>query len=504
MNLNGGTRHAGRSQVLVIDDEPQILASISDLLEDDFAVSATTNAETALRQLEKNGVAVILSDQRMPGLAGDEFLRRASRISRATRILITGYTDWDALVRAVNNGQIYSYVPKPWDPVDLKSKVVRAAEHYHLQEALAKERDLLHALMDNMPDAIYFKDARLRFTRINHALADLLGISGAQEAVGKSDFDLFSKEYAEQSFADDQQIVNTRKPVKDKLERIHKPGGGAGWFSTTKVPILDARKRVAGIVGISRDITERQLAEELLARRAEELERLTYVSAHDLQEPLRTVGSFTQLLEHRYRNKLDPAADKLIDLIVSGARRTQQLIRDLLEYSRIGRGDADFQLTDCNTALAEALDNLHAAIEESRAAVTSDSLPSLPADARQIAQLFQNLIGNAIKFSGGQPPQVHVAAERSDEEWTISVRDNGVGIDSRYLDRIFAPFERLHGRDKFPGTGIGLAICKRIVERHGGRIWVVSRPGNGSVFHFTLPAGQPNPLRQVAGPPATF
>jgi len=224
-----------------------------------------------------------------------------------------------------------------------------------------------------------------------------------------------------------------------------------------------------------------------LARSNADLQQFAYVASHDLQEPLRMVASYTQLLARRYKGKLDSDADQFIGYAVDGAIRMKRLINDLLTYSRVTAQDKVFELVDCNGLLEEALSNLRVAVEENRAVVTHDPLPTVMADGGQLGQLFQNLIGNAIKFRGKEPPQVYVSAERRTGEWLFSVRDNGIGVDPQYAERIFVIFQRLHNREEYPGTGIGLALCKKIVERHGGRIWVASQTGQGATFHFTLP-----------------
>jgi signal transduction histidine kinase len=224
-----------------------------------------------------------------------------------------------------------------------------------------------------------------------------------------------------------------------------------------------------------------------LARSNEELQQFAYVASHDLQEPLRMVASYTQLLEKRYKDKLDTDALEFIHYAVDGARRMQALINDLLAYSRVGTRGKPFTTTDCNIVLKLVLTNLKMAIEESGATVRSEPLPSLVADSTQLVQLFQNLIGNAIKFRReDEPPTIQISARRAGEEWEFSFRDNGIGIDPQHWERIFVIFQRLHTRDKYPGTGIGLAVCRKIVERHGGRLWVESTPGAGSTFMFTL------------------
>jgi PAS domain S-box-containing protein len=244
-----------------------------------------------------------------------------------------------------------------------------------------------------------------------------------------------------------------------------------------------------------RDITVRNKADlqlvqkvEELNRSNEELQQFTYVASHDLQEPLRMVASYTQLLASQYKGKLDANADEFIDFAVDGCNRMQALIQDLLAYSRSGMDGKVLQKRSSENALNNALKNLSVTIEESGAVVTHDALPVITTDDTQLTQVFQNLVGNAIKYHGTEVPAVHISAARKGlEEWTFSVRDNGLGIEAQYFERIFILFQRLHGRTEFKGTGIGLAICKKIVEGLGGRIWVESQLGKGSTFYFALP-----------------
>jgi PAS domain S-box-containing protein len=261
-------------------------------------------------------------------------------------------------------------------------------------------------------------------------------------------------------------------------------------------PMLGSDGQYYGRIWYFRDITARQRAEEKLrliladlGRSNKDLEQFAYVASHDLQEPLRMVSSYTQLLARRYQGQLDATADKYIGYAVDGANRMQSLIEDLLAYSRVGTRAKGFGPVDCTAVLDQALANLKVAIEKSGAVVTHDPLPSVVHDNLLLVQLFQNLIGNAIKFQVETPPRIHVSVEEKGAEWVFAVGDNGIGIDPQYAERIFTIFQRLHTNEEYSGTGIGLAICKKIVERRGGRIWVESRPGTGSTFYFTVPTG---------------
>ena len=263
----------------------------------------------------------------------------------------------------------------------------------------------------------------------------------------------------------------------------------------TRLPIAIRRALLEKGLREQRQLAEKKLAEKVeeLARSNRDLEQFAYVASHDLQEPLRMVAAYTQLLAERYRGKLDENADKYIGYAVEGALRMQTLILDLLAFSRVGRAETDRKNGECNAALNNALENLRSAIEESGAVVTHDDLPAVAVDPTQLVQLFQNLIGNAIKFRGKEVPAIRVSAKKQDARWLFAVADNGIGVSSQYKDKIFVIFQRLHTREEYSGNGVGLAICKKIVEHHGGRIWVESEPGCGATFHFTLPA---NPADQ--------
>jgi PAS domain S-box-containing protein len=248
---------------------------------------------------------------------------------------------------------------------------------------------------------------------------------------------------------------------------------------------------------VVRDITDRKRVEKALEqskleleRSNTELERFASIASHDLREPLRAIAGFARLLAKRYEGQLDLEADEYITYILDGTNRLQRLIDDLLTYSRVGTRGKEFETTDCNVILDAAISNLAMAVDESNASITYDPLPKVQGDGVQLEQLFQNLISNAIKFRGEDRPRVHVGVQREEEEWVFAVKDNGIGIEPQFANRIFEIFQRLHTQQEYPGTGIGLAICQRIVERHGGRIWFESDRGVGSTFYFTIPADE--------------
>lgn len=277
------------------------------------------------------------------------------------------------------------------------------------------------------------------------------------------------------------------------------PSGGASEigqlavaFNEMAESLQQSHENLEGLV--KQRMAELQTANETLEQQARELtrsnaelEQFAYVISHDLREPLRVIANCLEFLEQRYTGRFDAKADKFIGYAVDGATRMDALIKGLLEYSRVDRLGRDFEPVDCKDILNDTLANLWMAMEESGATVTHDPLPVVSADPLQLGQVFQNLIGNAIKFRSEEPPRVHVSAERDGKEWVLSVRDNGIGVDPEQAERIFRVFQRLHTREEYPGIGIGLAICKKIVERHGGRIWAEAEPGNGTTFCFTLP-----------------
>src|SRR5437016_9056780 len=362
------------------------------------------------------------------------------------------------------------------------------------EAALSASEALYRQTFELATAGIAHVDLTGRFMKVNRSLCEILGYS-EKELIGRS-----VKELSHPADRDltDAQRARLHEGGLDSVrfeKRYLKNGGSIVWVDLAVALARDAHGHPQYEVALFDDITARKAAEaalrgahEELKRSNAELEQFAYVASHDLQEPLRMVSSYTQLLMRRYGDKLDGDAKEFTAFIVDGATRMKQLIEDLLAYSRVGTRDRNFKPADSESSLKRALTNLRAAIQDSGATVTQDKLPTIPCDEVQLAQLFQNLIGNALKFRKPDvAPAVHVGAAEQGAEWEFMVRDNGIGIEPQYFERIFMVFQRLHDKGEYPGTGIGLAIVKKVVERHGGRIWVQSQPGAGTTFHFTMP-----------------
>jgi PAS domain S-box-containing protein len=377
------------------------------------------------------------------------------------------------------------------------------------EEALKESEQRIKNVVQHLPLATFVIDRNHQVMYWNKAMEELSGIR-ADDAIGTKrpweavhqtivgsladllidgEFDAIPRLYAGKY--NESQLKDGIYEVTDFFPSL---GDDGLWIRFTATALKDSEENIIGAIETLEDITDRQRYEESLRKYSQalehsnkELETFAYVASHDLQEPLRMIASYVTLLARRYKGKLDDEADDFIYFAVDGAKRMQQLINDLLAYSRIKTRGGNFEPTNCNDVLSDALANLNFTIEDNNALITRDSLPTVTVDKIQIRQLYQNLISNAVKFRSESAPRVHVAAEQVENEWVFSVHDNGIGIDPQYNDRIFEVFQRLHGREHYTGTGIGLAICKKIVERHDGRIWVKSEPGKGSTFYFTIP-----------------
>lgn len=345
-------------------------------------------------------------------------------------------------------------------------------------------------------DAVVCVSADQRIIFFNHGAEAIFGYQ-ASEVMGQPLELLLPEDRRANHHAQVEGFARTEVPARRMGERGEITGRRKnGEIFPAEASISQLQREEGDIfTAVLRDVSERRRAEEALAANARELERsnaeleqFAYVASHDLQEPLRMVTSYTQLLARRYRGKLDDDADDFIGYIVEGVERMQALISDLLAYSRVGNRVFESRPVDMKQVFDQVLGVLGESIRDAQAEVTHTSLPVVMGDATQLSQLLQNLISNALKFRGDTPAKVHIGAEPKDGMWEISVRDNGIGIDPRFQERIFIIFQRLHSRTEYPGTGIGLSICRKIVERHGGEMSVDSTPGEGATFSFTLPA----------------
>jgi PAS domain S-box-containing protein len=390
---------------------------------------------------------------------------------------------------------------------DLKIEVEQGV--VALEQSRTRLRDqtrILKSVFSSMNEGVVVVDRLGKRLLANHAAELMVGLDQRDVAPEKwaEVYGFFLSDQSTLCPAHEFPLVRVMRGqrVDDAEFFIRNPQSGEErWVNFNSRPLLDDRGTVLGGIAVIRDISEHKRAREIVAEQQRELERsnrdleqFAYAASHDLQEPLRAVSGYCQLLQRRYKGQLDVNAQRYIAEAVNGARRMQALIEGLLAYSRVARRGNPIVPTDSQTAFDQALVNLEAAIGECGAVITHDRLPLVAADSMQLMLLFQNLIGNALKYRGADPPRIHVKAEERETDWLFSVQDNGIGIDPRHHEKIFLIFQRLHTRNEYPGMGIGLAICLKIVERHGGHLWVESEPGQGSTFFFNLlrpPQGAP-------------
>lgn len=417
--------------ILVVDDTAENLRLLSTMLtQSGYAPRCVINGKMALRACNSNPPDLILLDIMMPEMNGYEVCQHLKLEAKTREIPVIFISAKDEVFDKVNAFTVggVDYISKPFQFEEVLARIESHLSLRNLQKQLKEQNVLLQE-------------------EITSRLA-------VEKTLQEKNLIL-------------QQEISTRRAVEKALQEQN--------------------------LVLQQEISHRQRAESALlksnqelARSNAELEQFAYVASHDLQAPLATIASYAQLLEKRYKDQLDSQASKFIGNIVQGCTRMQTLIDDLLEYSRVGRSQKPFQLTDCNHAVEQALANLQGAIRQTQAVVTYSELPAVMGDISQLVQLFQNLVGNSIKYRHDAPPLVHITACKQEKDWLFSVSDNGIGIATQHQARIFQIFQRLHTQKEYSGTGIGLAICQKIVERHGGYIWVDSKPGQGSTFYFTV------------------
>ncbi|MGE5430775.1 MAG: ATP-binding protein [Syntrophomonadaceae bacterium] len=474
---------------LVVDDNPVGLYATSRTLgaEGFDIITASTGQEALAKAKEKPDVIVL--DVKLPDISGFEVCRILKSDPETSAIpvihLSATYLDNESRVQGLNMGAD-AYLTHPVEPRVLAATInamlrIRQAET-SLKEAAAKWQTTFDAINDGV--CILHPDFKI--DQCNKAFETIIG-KKQEEILNRSlcevckDLCSFNEKYFTHKILSSDEIKNEEILVNES------------WYlvSTDLIPGVDGN--FSGAVFKMTDITPAKCTEtelkktmQELERSNQELEQFAYVASHDLQEPLRMVSNFTQLLSKRYSGRLDSEADTMIDFAVDGARRMQMLIMDLLTFSRVMTKGMPFETVDLNKVISSVKNNLQMTIRENGAEILAGNLPAVKADGVQMSQLFQNLISNAIKFRSQRKPLIEIKAEDKKDEWVFSVSDNGIGIDPQFKERIFVIFQRLLDMAAYPGTGIGLAICKKIVERHGGTIWVESESGEGSSFYFTL------------------
>jgi signal transduction histidine kinase len=513
------------NKVLAVDDEPQILTAIEDLLEENYSVVTTTDPLKGLENLERQKFSVILSDQRMPRLTGDEFFAKARLISDASRVLITGYADITAAQRAVNFGKIFAYVSKPWDPVGLMKTVDEGVQHQQLLRDLELSRERRLSL-DAARAGVWSWNPETGDVIWDEAMQTLHGIT-AESFTGA--FEEWTRLIHPEDVAGFEAAVLTSVRNGAELDAAFRAlHGRDAWrhFRAQAVPVRDDQGRVIRLTGLCLDVTEQKETENRLRRYAEglqkaqqaqtaqimeierqrkELERRTSelaatnqelknfaaVAAHDLKEPLRTIAFHTSLLEEELGEQAGDNIQAHIHSIRNLSKRLSHLIDAILHYMRLGHEGVTLVPRDLSGIVADVVQILRPMLEERRIQVkTSVNLPRVMCDPDLIGEVFHNLITNAAKYNDKEERWIEIGAAENDEAGAfaeIRVSDNGIGIDPAHNDRVFQMFRRLHGRDEFGGgTGVGLTTVKRIVELHRGRIWLESAPGRGTTFRFTL------------------
>ncbi len=501
-------------RVLLVEDNPADAELIRELLGDfpqySFSVRHAGDLASAVALLESGGVDFVLLDLGLPDSQGMETVRAVRAAAEGVPIVVlTGLDDEDVGLRALKEGA-QDYLAKGWMNGPALVRSIRYAEERNRTEAELRRKNA--ELATSREELRERKDRLKRAQEIAHLgsweLADGLlswsdevyRIYGAHPQEFEATYDAFLASV----HPDDRAGIDTlyRDSVREERDcyeaeyRIVRSDGAVRTIYERCTHFRDEDGRIVRSDGTVHDITERKEAEDTLKRYAaelersnEELQRFAYVASHDLQEPLRSIISFSQLLERRYKGRLGEDADDYIDFIVEGGNRMQALITDLLTVSRVTTRAAPIMETDTGAVIASVVRDLSDAIATATATIAVGPLPRVMADAAQLEQVFSNLIGNAIKYRRPDvPPEITVLAHSAGSMVEFSVRDNGIGIEPEYFDRIFEMFRRLHSHDEYEGTGIGLAVVKKIVERHGGTVRVESTPGEGSTFLFTLPA----------------
>ncbi len=518
-------------KILLVDDTPENLVSLEAALYglDQELVLAHSGRE-ALYHLLDNDFAAILLDVKMPDMDGfetAELIRSRERSKNTPILFLTGYKSDEHLFRGYDLGAV-DFLFKPIVPEVLRSKVgvfvelsrnaallrEQAAVLREQARVLQKAEHKFRSLLEAAPDAMVMCRENGEIVMANSRMESMFCYR-RENVLGKHIRTLVPEWRFDLQPVPDEDFSRAIQHLSETtLELRALRGDGTSFPVEISFNPLQTEDGVL-ITNAIRDITERKRSDEKiqqlnshlqelnahleerirertedLLRSNEELQQFAYIASHDLQEPLRTVCIFAQLLAKRYGTGDQMEADELISTIVENSRRMEYLIHDLLDFSRVeARGREFFKTVDANAIVEEAIRNLQSSIEETETVITSDQLPCVVGDFIQLTRLFQNLLSNAMKYRAGEPPRIHIGVKEMGSDWFFSVQDNGIGIEPEYAEKVFGIFKRLHGREQYPGNGMGLAICRKIVSRHGGRIWVAPVPSGsrGACLRFTLP-----------------
>ncbi len=549
--------------ILIIDDEPANLAVVvSYLVEHGFQVKVAQNGETGLALAQQAPPDLILLDVMLPGINGFETCHRLKADERTQEIpviFMTIITKIEDKVRGFEAGGV-DYITKPFQHKEVLARVTtqlrlrqltrtlqaqneqlqraqkalfqanigleqrvaertaelaqantilqeQIAERHRVEADLTAERNLLRTLIDNLPDFIYVKDTESRFVLTNHSHLQHLGVSTLDEILGKTDFDFYPPDLAQEFYADEQMVLRSGQPLLNKEEHNQrKDAHDLRWTLTTKVPRQDSQGQIIGLVGISHDITERKRVEAEIRRLNQELEQrvtdrtaqlkainkeleaFAYSVSHDLRAPLRHIDGFLELLQQRTTGSLDERSQHYMVTVSDAARRMGQLIDDLLAFSRMGRDELVKTPIELDALVQEAIRELAPEMQGRTIHWHITDLPTVTGDQAMLRQALVNLLSNALKFTRRcASAEIEIGYQIDEKETIIFIRDNGVGFDMAYADKLFGVFQRLHPADEFEGTGIGLANVSRIIQRHNGRTWADGETDHGATFYFSLP-----------------
>lgn len=486
-------------KILIVDDRADGLIALEAVLRNPrYTLYQASSGKEALSLILENDFAVIILDVQMPEMDGFEAARLIRQREQSREIPIIFVTAISTELNFIHKGYqtgAVDYLFKPFDPIVLNAKVSVFVELYEKNQRLKEQAERLQQseervrlLIDTARDIIATTNREGILTSLSPAFESITGYS-RQERIGSPiEKDIVQEDLAHLLQQHHEAWMGRETPLFET--RVKSIQGKVIILESCIRPIFKNGK-IEEVLWVARDISERKRAEREEKKRYElersnrELEEFAYICSHDLQEPLRVVVNYSQLIKRGYAGVIGEEGNEFLGLVIDNAKRMSKLVRDLLDYSRFGAAVA-LETTDLGSALRDALFSLKSAIEETGARVDYPNLPKVQGNLSQLTRLFLNLIGNSLKFHSGKTPEITISAEVQDLQITISVSDNGIGFDMKHAESIFLIFRRLHSRAEYEGTGVGLSICKKIVERHGGRIWVKSEKGKGTVFSFSL------------------